>query len=136
MLEFTVTLIPQIAEMLGVKLSETFQVREPCGQEVSVILTDEGLFEINRKGDTRRRDDYFRQIICGVIPFKVSKWKPKLDDKYYFPNARLKKVDYMVWKEDITDLALCALGMCYRYESEAEKNFEKDLARLTGKGEE
>ena len=132
----TYSFIPQVAEMLGVKLHEVFKVGEPCGSVASYYLDDSRLVEVAPSGVTRRRDDILRGVLCGINPIKISSWKPKLDEKYYFPNVRTKSVDCMRWKEDITDLALCALGMCYRYKSEAEKHFEEDFNKLTGRNEE
>lgn len=134
-------LMPKIAEMLGVKLGERFQVYDPKHGVVQnwceYMLTKDGVVqcwlnpsELPEEGATVVD---LECLICGG--FKVVKLPefPKRGDIYYMNNVATKTVEFRSWVGDVFDLAMKTLCMVYRTKEEAEANMSKDCERLTGR---
>ncbi len=130
-----------VAQILGLKLRERFQVYDPNYGAVQnwceYMLTKDGVVlcwlnpsELPEKGATRVD---LECLICdGFAVIKLPEF-PKLGDIYYINNIATKTVESHSWKGDTFDFALKSLGMVYRTREEAEAHLAEDYERLTGR---
>ena len=131
-------LIPEIAKLLGVEMEEAFKIRRPdyevCENGIYAFFENEGLMKKNEQGEFDNNSSIeFEDLCLGNYEIVKLPWKPKCDERYFYPSAFDQEVKVEYWSGDTFDYALKALGMVYRTKAEAEENLEKDYERLTGK---
>lgn len=81
-----VNLIPQIAEMLGLKLGEEFKVESRGGSKYICNFTMEGLFvhdSFLQDGSGSYDNELLAHIVCGDVKVIKLPWKPKENDIFY-----------------------------------------------------
>lgn len=130
-----------VAQILGLKLGERFQVYDPNYGAVQnwceYMLTKDGVVQnwLNPSGLPEKGATHvdLECLICGG--FKVVKLPefPKKGDIYYMNNVATETVEFRSWEGNVFDLAMKTLCMVYRTKEEAEANMSKDCERLTGK---
>ena len=77
-------LIPQIAEMLGVKIGEEFKVVSKEGNEQICNFTMAGLFEHDNKESGSYNKELLAEIVCNNAEIVKMPWKPKMYETYYY----------------------------------------------------
>lgn len=128
-------LMPEIAELLGVKLGESFAIKT----EESIFrarITTSGL-HINYDSILQPdRNNLLCGLLQGLYAIQRPSWEPKDDEKYWsisFVNKLSPYVESYIWNGDDTDFFKLKLGMVYRTQAEARAHLEKDYERLTGR---
>lgn len=119
-------LIPQIAQMLGVKLGEEFQVKGD-DNEMTYIFTDDGL-KITYAGGIEISQISTNSALVALVKgeeeiIKLS-WKPKLNERYWtfmssLEGGTLYVLNYM-WDNSVIDVALHKVGWVFRTCEEAQ----------------
>lgn len=125
-------LMPEVAELLGVKLGESFAIKT----EESIFrarITTSGL-HINYDSILQPdRNNLLCGLLQGLYAIQRPSWEPKINERYYTPSANGQCVFEFIWKGYTLDYAMKALGMIYRSREEAEAHLAEDYERLTGK---
>ena len=127
--------MPEIAELLGVELEESFAIKT----EESIFrarITTSGL-HINYDSILQPdRNNLLCGLLQGLYAIQRPSWEPKDDEKYWsisFVNKLSPYVESYIWNGDDTDFFKLKLGMVYRTQAEARAHLEKDYERLTGR---
>lgn len=127
-------LLPDVAKLLGVKFGERFNVRDTKGDvdfDYDYVLDATGLSYI--KDDKNVGDnDILALLLSGRLEVDRGPFKPKNEERYYYPSVSGQCVRNMPWRGETIDYTLRALGMVYRSEEEAAKHFIEDYKKLTG----
>lgn len=115
-------LIPQIAEMLGVKLGEEFKVVSKEGNEQICNFTMAGLFEHDNKESGSYNKELLAEIVCNNAEIVKLPWKPKMYEEYWTFGKLGKQwiVGTLIWKELPYEILLLGKGWVYRTRAEAE----------------
>lgn len=128
-------LMPEIAELLGVKLGESFAIKT----EESIFracITTSGLHVNYDSIIQPDRNNLLCGLLQGLYAIQRPSWEPKDDEKYWsisFVNKLSPYVESYIWNGDDTDFFKLKLGMVYRTQEEAEAHLSEDYQRLTGK---
>lgn len=127
-------LMPEVAELLGVKLGESFAIKT----EESIFrarITTSGL-HINYDSIIQPdRNNLLCGLLQGLYTIQRPSWEPKNCELYwtmFFASDGKPFADRLVWIGDSVDFGKKALGMVYRTKEEAEANLGKDYEKLTG----
>lgn len=115
-------LIPQIAQMLGVKLGEEFKIK---GYELTYMITDDkGLMATNDSPETgwTPANALFVVLLNGKDEIVKIPWKPKMYEEYWTFGKLGKQwiVGTLIWKELPYEILLLGKGWVYRTRAEAE----------------
>ncbi len=126
-----------VAKILGVEIGERFAV-VPWDNDDELFEFDAeyglGSYLISQNSTQfGGHVDLFYSLVMGYEKIFKLPWKPKNGDRYYYPGVDCKRVLITSFGGDTADLALNALGMCYRTREEAEARFKEDYKKLTGK---
>lgn len=115
-------LIPQIAEMLGVKIGEEFKVVSKEGNEQICNFTMAGLFEHDNKESGSYNKELLAEIVCNNAEIVKLPWKPKKGHLYYtFELLGDKWVVRPAWCGGFPyEYALLKAGWIYRTRAEAK----------------
>ena len=126
-------LMPEVAELLGVKLEESIAIETEKGIFRGCITTS-GL-HISYDGVIQPdRNDLLCGLLQGLCTIQRPSWEPEKGDRYYYPDVFFKDVMSTTWSDDdLKALALKKLRMVYRTKEEANINYAKDYKKLTGK---
>ena len=128
-------LMPEVAELLGVKLEESFAIKTEKGI-FSACITTSGLY-INYDSIIQPdRNNLLCGLLQGLYTIQRPSWEPKGDEKYWsisFVKNRYPYVESYIWNGDDTDFFKLKLGMVYRTQAEAKAHMAEDYERLTGK---
>ena len=126
-------LIPQVAELLGVKIGEEFII-ENSDRKETVVLGMDGLHVV-QPNNVLGPNHYqlLVNVLQGLYEIKKKPWEPKYKESYYCPSITQKRVIKLPWMGDTRDYAMKAIDMVYRSAEEAESNLSKDYEKLTGK---
>lgn len=132
------TLIPNIAELLGVELDEEFQIRssgcKKCEPGIYKFDLGEGLVKKDENGVFNSNSSVeFEDLCLGNYEIVKLPWEPVRGDNYFFPSLPKNCVVKLIWTDNTYDYALKALGMVYRTRDEAQARFAEDYEKLTGK---
>lgn len=125
-------LIPQIAEMLGVKIGEEFKVVSKEGNEQICNFTMAGLFEHDNKESGSYNKELLAEIVCNNAEIVKLPWKPKKGHLYYtFELLGDKWVVRPAWCGGFPyEYALLKAGWIYRTRAEAEAALPKVAAEM------
>lgn len=126
-------LIPQIAEMLGVKIGEEFKVKGD--DELTYRFDSDGLRLTRYSGikiATIAANVAFVCLVNGKDEIVKLLWKPKAGDEYYSFGCARKEwfVRKQQWTNHPLDLALLDKGWVYRTRAAAEAALPKVAAEL------
>lgn len=128
-------LMPEVAELLGVKLGESFAIKT----EESIFrarITTSGL-HINYNSILQPdRNNLLCGLLQGLYTIQRPSWEPKDDEKYWsisFVENLSPYVESYIWNGDDTDFFKLKLGIVYRTQAEAKEHLAEDYERLTGK---
>ena len=126
-------LIPQVAELLGVKIGEEFII-ENSDRKETVVLGMDGLHVV-QPNNVLGPNHYqlLVNVLQGFYEIKKKPWVPKNCDDYYVLNVETRRIECYSWGATTFDLALKSLGIIHRTEEEAKAHLEEDYKRLTGK---
>lgn len=115
-------LIPQIAEMLGVKLGEEFKVVSKEGNEQICNFTMAGLFEHDNKESGSYNKELLAEIVCNNAEIVKLPWKPKMYGEYWTFGKIGEKwiVGTLSWRELPYEILLFDKGWVYRTREEAK----------------
>lgn len=115
-------LIPQIAEMLGVKLGEEFKVVSKEGNEQICNFTMAGLFEHDNKESGSYNKELLAEIVCNNAEIVKLPWKPKMYEEYWTFGKLGKQwiVGTLIWKELPYEILLLGKGWVYCTREEAK----------------
>lgn len=140
----------QVAEMLGVELGERFWIgwterrrdTEPrviidqsaFGGNTEYMLSDKGIqLCMTDESGNIVRTEHPDACLCGLLTgryFIIKKtWKPKYEDVYWYI-AKDKTTDAIYWRDSAVDIALYAMGNCFRTDAEAEAHREEMLQKM------
>ena len=122
----------KVAEILGVKLGERFEITEKCFGLPPLRLTVDGI--VDDKG-VKRYGDYLVGIIAGRLNIEKLPWKPKIDDRYWFVKMD-GNVDYYYWRGASFGYALYYAGNCFETREEAAARAPEIIEKLRKKYEE
>lgn len=129
----------KVAEMLGVELNERFNVI-PKDKKNSVNYTcwvdNEGLYRIaaQDKGNHNnyiavKDEEILEKLLTGAYELVKIPWKPKTGNRYCFIGTS-GVIHNTTWINCAADIALYAMGNCYRTKAEAEKHKDEVLAKM------
>ena len=128
-------LMPEVAELLGVELEESFAIKT-AKSIFRARLTTSGL-HINYNSIIQPdRNNLLCGLLQGLYTIQRPSWEPKNGEIYwtiFFISDGKAFVDKLVWSGDSVDFSKKALGMVYKTKEEAEANLSKDYEKLTGK---
>lgn len=126
-------LMPEVAELLGVKLEENIAIETEKGIFRGRITTS-GL-HVGYDGIIQPdRNDLLCKLLQGLCAIKRPQWEPEKGERYYYPDVFFKGVMSTTWSDDdLKALALKKLRMVYKTKEEANINYAKDYKKLTGK---
>ena len=115
-------LIPQIAQMLGVKLGEEFKIK---GYELTCKITDDkGLMAADDSSETgwTPANTLFAVLLNDKDEIVKIPWKPKMYEEYWTFGKLGKQwiVGTLIWKELPYEILLLGKGWVYRTRAEAE----------------
>lgn len=140
------SLIPAIANLLGVELGERFKVCSKGCAEIDFPLFTNEYFLDEKGGLMCSNEDSFCKvndasmlgnIILGEFEIMKLPWSPKDGDKYYtigFTGSSIKPyITWYIWNGHVIDYTRLKLGLIYRTEKEAMVHMSEDYERLTGK---
>lgn len=126
----------QIAEMLGVEMGERFRVRptERCNPGDDTYMIDEnGVKRLQKRmNDTEfgyRDDETLNRLLNGFDKIVKLPWKPKKDEMYHFIDPQ-GGIFPGKWHSDFCDIALYAMGNCFRTKAEAKAHKEEMLKKM------
>lgn len=126
-------LMPEVAELLGVKLGESFAIKT----EESIFgacITTSGLHVNYDSIIQPDRNNLLCGLLQGLCTIQRPSWEPKKGDRYYYPDVFFKDVMSATWSDnDLQALALKKLRIIYKTKEEATINYAKDYKKLTGK---
>lgn len=129
-------LIPQIAEMLGVKIGEEFKVVSKEGNEQICNFTMAGLFEHDNKESGSYNKELLAEIVCNNAEIVKLPWKPTQDERYWTftvrgyleSSSRTWTVRPGIWENHPIDIVLFNQGWTYRTYEEAAAALPKVAA--------
>lgn len=128
-------LMPEVAELLGVKLEESFAIKTEKGI-FGARITTSGL-HINYDSIIQPdRNNLLCGLLQGLYAIQRSSWEPKDEEKYWsisFVENLSPYVESYIWNGDDTDFFKLKLGIVYRTQAEAKAHMAEDYERLTGK---
>lgn len=115
----------QVAKMLGVELSEKFEINE---NDNWICSFTENQFEIANKNkvyvNASLGEHVLAELIGGVYTIKRKAWVPAEGERYYFVtidgDIRSDTCDNVTF-----DALLYKIGNCYRTPEEAGANYDK-----------
>lgn len=123
-------LIPQIAEMLGLRLGEEFQLkRVGNGRDIKgeFYFNENKLWFEDEAGEIYIGDTFLSSVLCGELEIVKLPWKPKKGEGYYTFDTSAGK--WMIWQQCWTDhpvdLALFDKKWIFRTKEEAEAALPK-----------
>ncbi len=124
----------KVAEMLGLKLGETFRIIKDNDERIRYFrLTEEGI--IVSQDSVHWSDDtttfVLEDILAGRAKVTPLSWKPEKDEVYYIPNIS-NAIGYspFYWFEDDTDIKHYNLGLVCKTKERAIKLTQKMLATV------
>lgn len=126
--------IPQIAEILGLRLGEEFKVKGH--DELTYVFTSDGLkltYDNSIELSDIAAKVAFVALLTGKDEIVKLPWKPKHKDKYwtFYRNDHDKlDVDWIIWTEEIAELARLKAGWVFRTREEAEAALPKVAAEM------
>lgn len=114
-----------IANLLGVKLNEEFEVK--TGNTIykaKITKKDIYLLDSPPSWSNYNSSTLLRNLLRGRYTICSKPWKPSYNERYYSigPGGVLEPGN---WMNDFIDLMLYKLGNCYRTPQEAEENCDK-----------
>lgn len=116
-------LIPEIAEMLGVKIGEEFKIKG-YGELTCTITDDKGLMAADDSSETgwTPANALFVVLLNGKDEIIKLPWKPKMYEEYWTFGKLGKQwtVGVLVWKELPYEILLLSKGWVYRTRAEAK----------------
>ena len=114
----------EVAEMLGVRVGERFEIDTKEGK---FVFDNKGLYSMHKQ----MHSPYILfQLLTGELVIKpqpAQPWKPDLDKRYYVIEET-GMVSEEVWWNECIDIMFYKLGNCYRTIEEAEAHRDKWLA--------
>lgn len=120
----------EVAKMLGVELSEEFEVKGFTSEyNITGKFTDVGMEISCRENELLQNDtDWFLcALLCGKVTIKRKPWKPKRGETYWYVE---KYGD--IWEREWHPCRYMSdhvnrykIGNCYRTREEAEANRDK-----------
>lgn len=128
-------IMPEVAELLGVELEESFAIKT----EKSIFrarITTSGL-HINYNSIIQPdRNNLLCGLLQGLYTIQRTSWEPKEGEEYWtihFGTTVKPSVICYPWIGDKPDFANLRLNMIYHTREEAEAHLAEDYERLTGK---
>lgn len=126
-------LMPEVAKLLGVEISEEFIIENKDRKE-NVVLALDGFHVIQPNGVLGpEHGKLLSKVLQGLYEVKKIPWEPRYGDIYYIVDARVCRVDSYSWGNTTFDYAVKNMGIIYRTKAEAEAHLEEDYMKLTGK---
>ena len=122
----------KVAEILGVKLGERFEITEKCFGLPPLRLTVDGI--VDDRG-VKRYGDYLIDIIAGRLNIEKLPWKPKNGDDYFVGTMGCS-ASINSWRGDYFDYALYYTGNCFRTREEALTHAPEITEKMRKKYEE
>ena len=125
--------IAEVAQMLGVKIGETFKLTDDTHGDYHRYyqFTDKKGFETSVDGlkwETAAAV-VLRGILMGDIRIVKLPWKPKMEEKYYVPNIfDWDFYKYNFWFDDKYDKNFYKRGLVFKTKEEAIEMSKKMLA--------
>lgn len=128
-------LMPEVAELLGVKLGESFAIK--TGESIfRARITTSGL-HINYDSILQPdRNNLLCGLLQGLYAILRPSWEPKEGEQYWtisFVKNRYPFVESYIWNSDDIDFMKLKFGIAYRTKAEAEAHMSEDYEKLTGK---
>lgn len=110
----------QVAEMLGIKLNEEFDVNYMLSYRY--MLTEGGLKFKDKSSDTwlGYSSPVLSKLLRGDYSIVKLPFKPEDGDKYYVYSIYRLASSEVYWNGDTSDLVYWKLGNCFRTREEAE----------------
>ena len=127
-------LIPVIAECLGVRIGEEFDVNVPYMGKARYCrykLTDRGL--LRKDGDWIPASGFLEGLVCGDFEISKLPYEPKVNDVYWTYAIDIFEPVSVVWLNYATDYARKLTGIVFRTEEEAIEARAAKYKELTGK---
>lgn len=111
-------LIPQIAQMLGVEINESFKL---AGYDNATFRFTENRFWQENGNLCEERSDILAMLLAGNEIIIKLPWQPKEGDSFYTFTAAYGEwsVSLDMWAEEPCNYALLDKGWIYRTEKEA-----------------
>lgn len=130
-------LIPQIAEMLGVKLGEEFKIKGYDDSNTRIYkFTAQGLrVKLVEHPEATEFNALaaFNSLLVGDAEIIKLRWKPKFADRYFgfFEfYGKLRITRYDIWRGTVEEEAQYKCGWIFRTREEAEAALPKVAAEL------
>lgn len=128
-------LIPEIAQMLGVKLNEEFKIK---GEDelMTYSFNSDGLQVTYGDGIELpyiSNNLVLVALVSGRLEIIKLPWKPKFGDRYFGVfefNGKLQICRYDIWRGTIAEEAQYRCGWVYRTREEAEAALPKVAAEI------
>ena len=132
--------IAEVAQMLGVKIGETFKLTDdtqsdyPGDYQNYYRFTENNCLEISDDGvewKTTIASVLLRRILIGDIGIIKLPWKPRKGEKYYVPRIAVRPEDrhcYYYWTNDDINIDHYRMGLVCKTPEEAIALTEKMLA--------
>lgn len=125
-------LIPEIAQMLGVKLGEKFKIKGD-DELMTYSFNSDGL-QVTYGDDIEipiSSNLAFVDLVNGKDEIVKLPWKPKPGEYYYTYNS-LWEIINVSWRDDLYDLCWQKLELVFRTEEEALKERSRIYKEWTG----
>ena len=125
--------IAEVAQMLGVKIGETFKVTDDTygAYQLYHRFTESNGIEISDDGVTweRAKAVVLKCLLMGDAKIVKLPWKPKMEEKYYVPNIfDWDFYKYNFWFDDKYDKNFYKRGLVFKTKEEAIEMSKKMLA--------
>lgn len=119
----------QVANMLGVKLREAFNI--PGVPNMLFMITDEGAKFFNYEDKKWHTSSILSDIFCGSYKNIEKKWKPARYENYYFPTPITKVLwAYTKWVDSPNDNTRYERGLVCKTKEEAISLAKKMLTAV------
>lgn len=128
----------KVAEMLGLKLGETFKITKDNAEKQQyfrltkegVIVSVDGVYWTDSTTTIALED-----ILVGRAEVVALPWKPKMEEKYYVPNIfDWDYYKYYLWFNDKRDEEIYKRGLVFKTKEEAIEMSKKMLAMAKERG--
>jgi hypothetical protein len=121
----------EVAQMLGVKMGERFNIKYDDGtfSSVPLHLDVDGL-----KSICDLCDNSLARLLAGKYTIEKLPWKPKIDDTYWYVDIN-GHINGGSWDGCVVDYAYYYVGNCFETEEEAEAHKQEILDKLRKKYE-
>ena len=128
----------KIVEILDVDLDEKFKLKTKDNYTLDGVYYFNHNYELikcdNINGKNVAPNSDLVDILNGYYRIKMIPYIPKDGETFYYPtNKRDVVIKEKFDSNNILHLALRALGITYKKEAQARKNFPSDYTILTGK---